>query len=345
MDALFDATGSPGLAAAVVFVVGAAVTVLGSIRLATLGDVLADRTGWGEALFGAVFFGVMTSMSGIVMTAATAADGRADLAYSNAVGGIAAQTVAIAVADLAYRRSNLEHAAASVENLMFGCLLIALLSLALLATFAPEATLLGLHPISGVMVVVYLGGLHLIRRRARTPMWTPVDTPETIIDQPEADDAPQTTAQLWAQFVAVGAVVVVAGWAIAEAAGVIVDVTGLGAGFVGIVLMGVVNAIPETVTTIAAVRRGATTLAVAAILGGNSLDALNLAVGDAFYGGGSIYHAASDGQLFVTVASLFMTAVLLGGLLVRQRTGPGRVGFEGVGLAVAYAGVVAVQVL
>ena len=73
-----------------------------SIRLVGLGDTLADRTGWGEALFGAVFFGLVTSLSGIVMTAATAAANLPQLAYSNAVGGIAVQTLAIVAADAAH---------------------------------------------------------------------------------------------------------------------------------------------------------------------------------------------------------------------------------------------------
>jgi len=43
------------------FAVAAAATVVCSVRLVRLGDALADRTGWGEALFGAVFFGAATS--------------------------------------------------------------------------------------------------------------------------------------------------------------------------------------------------------------------------------------------------------------------------------------------
>ncbi|MFI0142165.1 cation transporter, partial [Streptomyces luteogriseus] len=41
-----------GWSVAVVCLAGA-LTVACSVRLAGLGDVLADRTGWGEALFGA----------------------------------------------------------------------------------------------------------------------------------------------------------------------------------------------------------------------------------------------------------------------------------------------------
>jgi len=135
--------------------------------------------------------------------------------------------------------------------------------------------------------------------------------------------------------------VIVAGWAVARSAEVTIHSRALGAGFVGAVLMGLVNALPETVAAIAAVRQGALTLAVAAVIGGNSLDALNLVVGDVAYRDGSLYHAAGPDQLLVTTAALVMTAVLLGGLLVRQRGGWLRIGFDGIALVGIYAATVA----
>ncbi|MDG4795841.1 cation transporter [Micromonospora sp. WMMD1082] len=321
-----------------VFLLAGVVTVLGSIRLVALGDTLADRTGWGEALFGAVFFGLATSLSGIVMTAVAAAGDQPQLGYGNAVGGIAAQTTAVAVADAFHRRANLEHAAASLSNLLFGALLIALLSLALLGSFAPDIAIAGLHPASYAMVGCYLGGLHLVRRAGASPPWQAVATAETLPDVPhehgELDR--RRSAWLWRRFVLVGLLVAAGGWVIALAAENLLTVTGLSAGFVGASLMGAVNAVPETVTAVAAVRRGAPTLAIAAVLGGNSLDALNLVVGDIAYRGGSIYHAAGTEELFVTTTALFMTATLLGGLLVRQACGWGRLGFEGIVLLGTY---------
>ncbi|MCZ9347165.1 cation transporter, partial [Streptomyces sp. TRM76130] len=273
-----------------VFLLATAVTVVCSIRLAGVGDTLADRTGWGEALFGAVLFGLVTSLSGIVMTAVSAAADQPGLAYSNAVGGIAAQTVALVVADAFLRKVNLEHAAASVSNMLFGCLLIGLVGLALMATFSPSITFLGLHPASAVMVAFYIGGLRLINNYG-APMWRAVRTEDTLPDVPEEDAqglARHRTSWLWTEFAAVAGLVMVGGWAVARAAEAIVEHTGLNAGLVGAVFMGLVNALPETVTSIAAVRRGAVTLAIAAIIGGNCLDALNLVVGDAAYRGGSL---------------------------------------------------------
>ncbi|MFE7815933.1 sodium:calcium antiporter [Streptomyces sp. NPDC057433] len=332
-----------------VFVLATSVTVVCSVRLASVGDVLADRTGWGEAFFGAVLFGLVTSMSGIVMTAVSAASDQPQLAYSNAVGGIAAQTVAIAIADAFHRDANLEHAAASLQNMMFGCLLIVLLGIALMATFSPDVTVLGVHPASVAMVALYWGGLRLIRGQG-SPMWRAVRTTDTLADVPDSDDGDEavtshSTRRLWTEFAAAAVLVAVSGWAVAHAAEGLMEHTGLSAGLVGAVFMGVVNALPETITSIAAVRRGAVTLAIAAIIGGNCLDALNLVVGDLAYGGGSLFHAASPQELFLTSGSLVMTAVLLSGLLVRQRANWLRVGFDGVLLLAVYFGIVTVLAL
>ena len=331
----------PGIA---VFAVAGLITIAGSIRLVALGDALADRTGWGEAVFGVVFFGVATGLSGIVMTAVTAADGHPDLGYANAVGGIAAQTTAVALADAFYRRVNLEHAAASLANLLFGCLLIALLALALLGSFSPNVTVGGVHPVSALIVAGYLGGLRLIRIAGARPMWQAVGTTETRPDVPQRHGALDRhgAAWLWAQFIVVGVFVAAGGWAVSLASESIVETTGLTAALTGGVLMGVVNALPETVTAIAAVRRGAVTLAIAAVLGGNILDVITLVVGDVAYRKGSIYHVAGPQDLFITGTGLFMTAVLLGGLLIRQARGWGRLGFEGVLLLATYIAMTAI---
>nr|WP_155073930.1 cation transporter [Streptomyces taklimakanensis] len=324
-----------------IFVLAAALTVVCSVRLAALGDTLADRTGWGEALFGAVFFGLITSLSGIVMTAVSAAADRPGLAYGNAVGGITAQTLAVVVADAFHRRANLEHAAASMSNLLFGCLLTGLLGVALLASFSPEATLWGVHPASVALVAFYWGGIRLIRDHDE-PMWRAVRTRDTVPDVPDDEPLRHGRVRLWGEFLGIAGLVVVGGWAVARAAGGILDATGLSAGLVGAIFMGGVNALPETVAAVAAVRRGAVTLAVAAIVGGNCLDVLNLAVGDLAFRGGSLYHSADTDHLFLTSASLVMTTVLLGGLLVRQRRGWLGLGFDGALLLTIYLSTVAV---
>jgi len=78
--------------------------------LAKIADHLADRTGLGEALMGALFLGAATSLPEISTTVTAAVTTHADLAVSTALGGIAVQTVFLSVADITYKRANLEHA-------------------------------------------------------------------------------------------------------------------------------------------------------------------------------------------------------------------------------------------
>jgi cation:H+ antiporter len=97
----------------VALMAGAALVIgVAGTRLAGVADQLADRTGMGEIVAGAVFVGASTSLPGLITSIVTAAQGYPVLAIGNAVGGLTAQTAFLAIADLTYRRANLEHAAA-----------------------------------------------------------------------------------------------------------------------------------------------------------------------------------------------------------------------------------------
>ncbi|MEL6581115.1 MAG: hypothetical protein AAFQ14_15325 [Cyanobacteria bacterium J06621_12] len=119
------------------FIVAAFVIAVVGTKMTRIADRLADRTGWGEAVVGAVLLGGSTSLPGIVTSVTSAAGGHAELAISNALGGIAAQTAFLGLADIVYPKANLEHAAASAANLSQGTLLITLLALPLMAIATP----------------------------------------------------------------------------------------------------------------------------------------------------------------------------------------------------------------
>jgi len=129
-----------------------------------------------------------------------------------------------------------------------------------------------------------------------------------------------------------------AGWTLEPAATVIAAKTGLTQTVVGVMLTAISTSIPELVTSIAAVRRGALTLAVGGIIGGNAFDTLFMAASDIAYRDGSIYHTMTESaQLWVSL-TLLMSAVLMMGLLRRERVGPGRIGVESVVLILLYLG-------
>lgn len=127
----------------------------------------------GEAVAGALLLGAVTSLPGIATTAIGAWQGDAQFAIANPIGGIAVQTVWLAIADLLYRRSNIEHAAASLENIMQALVLVALLCLPIVAYATPTLSVGWVHPVSlrlaalavlvgGTGYLIGQGGLGLI---------------------------------------------------------------------------------------------------------------------------------------------------------------------------------------
>lgn len=322
-----------------VFAASGIVILFTGIRMARASDRLADATGMGEALFGAVLLGGSTSLPGILASVTAAAAGYPQLAVSNAVGGIAAQTAFLALADMTYRGANLEHAAASVENLISGTMLCGLMGLVLLASSGPPWYWLGVHPVSLMIVGGYLFGLRLAAQTQRSATWLPARTRQTRTDTPDPENIRGLDrGRLWRQFAVLAVVIGVAGWLIGITGVGLVQSTGLSQSVVGGLFTAIVTSLPELVTSIAAVRQGALTLAVGGIIGGNTFDVLFIAFSDAAYREGSIYHALADEQRFMISLTIVLTSILLLGLVRREKRGIANIGFEGVLVLGFYVG-------
>lgn len=327
----------------IAFAIAALVIGYAGSWLARLADKLADSTGMGEALFGILLLAGVTSLPDFAATLSAALDSRPDLAMSNVMGSMAVNLAFLGVADIVYRKANLEHAAASPTNLMLAGLLIVLLTLPLLAISAPTFTLWIVHPVTPVIVVAYLFGLHLVRRTEARPMWFPRQTHQTVADEPQTQSG--GSRMVWLGFIGMAAVTGVAGWVLMEAAKGIADHTGLSETLVGGLFTALATSTPELVTTIAAIRIGALTLAVSNIFGTNCFNMLVVAAADVAYPHGSIYHDMAPVQMTWGLVGILMTGILLLGMVRRETYGIGRIGFESALILVVYATALGIVVL
>ena len=310
------------------------------IKMTRTARDLAHETGLGEAFMGALFIGASTSLSGITTSVSAAAAGHAELAVSNGLGGIAAQTTFLALADIVYRRANLEHAAASVENLFMAAFLLCLLSIHALALSIPNLSVFAVHPATFVLLIVYVFGVRLLARTHTMPMWLPRRTSDTTGEPTEPKHRPHRHQHrnLWLRFIGYATPVALAGWSLAQLAIPLGEKTGLSDGVVGGIFTAVSTSVPELVVAITAVRMGALNLAVGDIIGGNAFDTLFVAASDIAYRQGPIYADVSDAERFWLAISMTMTSVLLMGLIYRERHGPGNIGLESVILLALYVG-------
>ena len=310
-------------------------------RLTGVADALAERMGLGETLVGAVLLGASTSLSGIVTSVTVAAGSSAELAVSNAVGGIAAQTFVLAVADAFYPRANLEYAAASPTNLAQGALLITLLAILLVAFAGPEISFWGVHPATPLLLGAYLLGLRMISKAQTQPIWQATRTSETQIEEEQeesehGDFDDVGTRLLWVRFALYAPLIGAAGWVVARAGVNIAEQTGLTVTPVGGVFNAVVTSLPELVTSVAAVRRGAVSLAVGGIIGGNAFDTIVVAFSDVAHREGSIYHAISEHQVYLISLTVLLTGLLLLGLLRREKYGVANIDFDSLLIMILY---------
>lgn len=322
--------------AIIFFIVSAIVIAIAGTKLTKAADQLADLTGWGEAVFGAIFLGGTTSLPGIITSVTAAYNDHPELAVSNAVGGIAAQTTFLSIADISYKKINLEHAAASFPNLMQGLLLICLLAVALIGISGSEVTFFHVNPFSILLVVAYIAGLKLISKAKEKPMWKPTETKETVKDVANEENQGLSLKKVVVKFIILALIVATAGYFVAKTGINIAEKTGLSESFVGTLLTAIATSLPELIVSIAAVKQRSLTLAVGNIIGGNTFDVLFIAFADVAYTRGSILHAITDSQIYILALTILMTGALILGLLHREKKGVAKMGWESFAIILLY---------
>ncbi|WP_135826185.1 sodium:calcium antiporter [Halorussus ruber] len=332
------------------FVSGVAVVLLLGSRFSRVSEELADAIGIGQTIGGMILLGASTSLPGVIISFDTALGGQATLSVSNAVGGIAAQTAFIAIADAAMRRGPLSEEVTMAASLMQLAVLLFLLTLALLAMLAPNTfVLFDVHLASLALVVAVILGFRMVQTSEVEPKWysrrlrgqktgvtvsgesgetTAGESGVTVSGESEettagesgetASDSTRTPA-LVGEYLLIAALVGGAGWLLSYGGQQVMTETALSPMLVGMTGMAIASSLPELVTSVAAVRRGAVALAIGDIIGGNVFDTLMLALADFAYSVDSIYAHVTLEVLFLVGMTTMMSSVLLI-MLVRRET-------------------------
>src|SRR5206468_1440166 len=136
-------------------------------------DALDMRLGLGEALGGLLLLAIATSLPETAITATAALRGNLELAIGNLIGGIAIQTVVLALLDATVRGDRpLSFLAGSLVLVLEALMVIGVVVMVLLTTQLPaSANVAGISPGSVAVVGVWLGGLTAINRARRGMPW------------------------------------------------------------------------------------------------------------------------------------------------------------------------------
>jgi cation:H+ antiporter len=163
------------------------------------------------------------------------------------------------------------------------------------------------------MIAVYVVGVWLLRNNPVT------NAPRAAEPEKEARGIPSLRRAVVGSVAATAVLVIVVPWMV-RSGSQIAEQSGMGDGFVGILLIATVTSLPELVAIISAMRLNAYDIAVGNLFGSNIFNMFALATADIVYTDGNFFDAINPGfGLAGLLAMLLTTLGLIGNLAQVER--------------------------
>ena len=300
----------------------AGVILLASNFLAKSADIIAIRTGLGRSFIGVVLLATATSLPelGTGVSAITLVDAP-DLAVGDAFGSNLFNLFIIGILDLFWRHSGSPILnSVSTTSVFVGILGILIIAITIIAIYfhehQPEGTLAGWYvsPITIILAIFFLFAMYLIYKVARSD------------EHGEAtEEGYESESLARAGFIYVIAAAFIIGSAIwlAKTGEGIAHAMHWEASFVGTQFLAFSTSLPELAASLAALRINAPELAITNVLGSNLFNmGFILTIDDVALVGKPLWSSISTIHEATALFAIFMTCVVLIGLMVRNRRRP-----------------------
>jgi cation:H+ antiporter len=305
------------------FLLCAAIIVLAGSRLTRNASVVAENTGIGSAWIGALMLPLATSLPELVTTLRAVSIDTPDLALGNILGSCLYNLSLLALIDLLEGRGPLTARIGKGHIVIasLSIITVCLASIAMLGAIYLPIGWIGSETL--LIAVVYIYGSRLLYRYEKKTL--------PVINLQEGSDYVRhktSTFQALLNFAVSAGFIIAAGVLLTDAADAIAIQSGLGYTFVGSIFLAISTSLPETVTTITAVRLGLLDMAVANVFGANFMNLFIIFVADLIYRKGPLLYAVSDNHLFSAIIVILLSTVIIFGLTYRSERNFVRVGFD-----------------
>jgi cation:H+ antiporter len=306
--------------------VAAAFVWLAGIRLSNSTDVLSHRFGFGEAIGGAVLLAIATNLPEIAIVTTAAFAHNLGIATGNILGGIAIQTVVLAVLDRwGVRDSPLTYRAASLSLVIEGALVVALLAIVVDGTrLSPDAMYGRVTAPALLLLAGWLVGLWLVARAAKGLPWHDSGNAPDAGAMPRghrrkmAEQQGMSTRRALVTFAVAAVVTLAGGVALERLSESISKQIGLSGVLFGATILAAATALPEVSTGLQSLKLRDYQLAVSDIFGGNAfLPVLFLPA--TIISGSAVLPQAHDSDVYLTALAILLTVVYLWGLVFRPK--------------------------
>lgn len=292
------------------FFLSSVVIVISGIFLTRNADKIAEATNMGRLLVGGIFLAGATSLPELFVDISAIRNNMPDLAVGDLMGSSLFNLLILAVADLIHRGENSFFSRAAVTHALSAAMSISVTALAGLFIFVGQQLApyqigeLGIGTLS--IFAAYTLGLRMVYVEQKFVITKDLDSSQT------KKKSHLTRTVIF--YLLSASVMLIAAPFLANAAGKIAELTGLGNTFVGTTLVAFCTSLPELVSTLAAVHLGAYDLALGNIFGSNAFNMILLTPLDLIYKG-SLLAAVSRAHVISSFSTIVITAVAVMGQL------------------------------
>jgi cation:H+ antiporter len=251
------------------------------------------------------------------------------------------QVAILAMADFAIGRRALTSVVPDPVVILQGSLNVLLLSLVPVAILVGDVSIVGIGAWAWAIFALALFSFHKLAQSEGRRPWEPTGlngADATSKDKSRERKTKDSLRAVVGKTLVAGTVILVAGFLISRTAEAIAEQTGLGASFVGAVLVAISTSLPEVSTVLSAVRLGLYTMAISDILGTNLFDVGLLFVIDAVAGGEPVLNRVGPFSAVAAMLGIAVTSIFLIGLAERRNRTVLRMGVDSAAILVVYLG-------
>ncbi len=296
------------------FTISATIIFFAGKRLSHYGDLLADKTGMGQAWTGLVLMSAVTSLPELMVgISSSAIVVSADLAVGDILGSCAFNLGILSLMDVFTPKNQPLFTRVSQSHILAACFGIILVVMAGLGLFLNDDVVLtpsiGLTSLS--FAVMYFWAMKTIYKFQKQ---------NVNKHEPEHhQESGLTLRQAIVRYALFALIIVAAALTLPFFAEHIAEASGLGKSFVGTLFLAASTSLPEIAVSLAALRMGAPNMAVGNLLGSNIFNIFILFLDDIFYTSGHILKDASEANLVTVFFVVLMTAVAIMGFVFPSR--------------------------
>ena len=316
------------------FILMALFIIVSGTYLSRFGDIIADKSGLGQAFIGGILIAMATSLPELVTSISSALVGAPDIAVGNAFGSNTFNLVILAFADLLQGkgplllRVNYSHILSGLVGVLLSALVVFSLILSHFMNFNLNVFGVGLDSI--ILLLTYLVSVRMIYRYDQN---NPLDAKD---EEKENLNPEYTLNKALLGFAACAVVIVLSGYRLTLTADQISAVTGIDQSFIGSILVAAATSLPELVATISAIRIGAYNMAVGNVFGSNIFNMTVIFFADVFYRQGVLLQDVRIVHILTATVGIVMATIILIGLFYRSRRSFMWMGWDAIAAAVVY---------